>query len=114
MRAHGVSNFPDSAVSVSNGQAEFDLSHGIKGEPHFASASMACRRDLSGSGGPAKHVNVQEELDFAHCVRPHGITNFPDPLPGGAFSIPGNTNSPPFLAAAHACQSTGIHWNGSP
>jgi len=115
MRAHGVSNFPDSAVSESNGEAEFDLPQGIKSEPQFASASRACQRDLPGASSmPAKHVDIEEELDFAHCMRSHGISDFPDPMPGGGFDIPGDTNSPQFETAANACQSTGIHWNGPP
>jgi hypothetical protein len=115
MRAHGVSNFPDSAVSESDGQTEFELPHGIKSEPQFASASRACQRDLPGASSmPAKHINIQEELAFANCMRSHGITDFPDPLPGGGWDIPGNTTSPHFETAANACQSTGIHWNGPP
>ena len=114
MRAHGVSNFPDSAVSVNGGQVQLNIPHGVKREPNFASASRACQRDLPCSGVPAKHVNIQEELAFSRCMRSHGITDFPDPLPGGGWDIPGGTNSPQFEAAAHACQSTGVHWNSAP
>jgi hypothetical protein len=113
MRAHGVANFPDSAVSVDGDTVQFNTPHGIKSEPHFASAARACARDLPGASGVlAKHVNVQAELAFARCMRSHGITDFPDPLPGGGFNAPGDTNSPQFEAAARACQSTGVHWNG--
>jgi hypothetical protein len=113
MRAHGVANFPDSAISVDGNQVQFNTPHGIKSEPHFASASRACARDLPGASSfPAKHVNVQAELAFSRCMRSHGITDFPDPLPGGGFNAPGNTNSPQFEAPARACQTTGVHWNG--
>ena len=114
MRAHGVLDFPDWAVSLIDGHAEFNLPRGIKREPRFASASRECQSDLPGSSVPAKHVNVQEELAFAICMRSHGITDFPDPLPGGGFNIPGDTNSAQFEAAASECQSTGIHWNSAP
>jgi hypothetical protein len=105
MRAHGVPNFPDSAVVVNDGQVEFNIPAGIKAEPQFPSASRACSRDLPGGGASAKPSrNVQEELEFARCMRSHGIADFPDPLPDGGFDIPGDTNSPQFHAAQQACQ----------
>lgn len=109
MRTQGVPNFPDSAVSVIDGQAELHIPRGIKTEPDFLSATQACQRDLPGRRPPAKHVNLPAELNFSRCMRSHGITDFPDPLPGGGWAIPGDTNSPQFAAAARACQSTGIH-----
>jgi hypothetical protein len=126
MRANGVSNFPDSAVSVNDGQVTFDLPPAIKRDPQFQSAFKTCQGDLPRSSGPAKHVNVQEELEFANCMRSRGITDFPDPQPGGGFDLDelpagaglpegnsgGSTESPQFAAAANACQSTGMHWNG--
>jgi hypothetical protein len=115
MRAHGVSDFPDSAISVGNGNVEFNIPLAVKNEPQFASASRACSPDLPGGGASAKpSENVQQELEFANCMRTHGITDFPDPLPSGGFDIPGNTNTPQFEAAQNACQtstgsSTGAH-----
>lgn len=107
MRSHGMSNFPDSAVSVSNGNVEFNIPLSVKSEPQFASASRACSRDLPGGGASAKpSENVQQELEFAKCMRADGITDFPDPLPGGGFNIPGNTNTPQFEAAENACQAS--------
>jgi hypothetical protein len=118
MRAHGVSNFPDSAISVSDGRVEMDVPRSIKTEAQFAAASKACQRDLPGGGGPAKHADVRQELAFASCMRSHGIKDFPDPLPGGGFDLPGDTSSPRFEAAENACQappgSPGVHVNGPP
>jgi hypothetical protein len=113
IRAHGVQSFPDWAVSSVDGQFELHVPGSFKSEPQFMSALQACRRDLPG-GAPTKHVNVREELNFAICVRAHGITDFPDPLPGGGFNLLFDTNSPQFDAAARACQSTGVHWNSAP
>jgi hypothetical protein len=114
MRAHGVPDFPDSAVSVLGGQVEIHLPRNIKRGASVPSASRACQRDLPDSSGPprAKPKSVQADLKFAECMRSHGMSNFPDPMAGGGFNIPGNTNSPQFEAAAKACQWTGIHWSG--
>lgn len=105
IRAHGIPDFPDSAVSVNGGQLELNIPLYLKSERQFQSALQACQKDLPGGGASAKHVNIQEELIFARCMRSHGITNFPDPRPGGGFNIPGNTNSPQFEAAENACQA---------
>jgi hypothetical protein len=114
IRAHGVQDFPDSAV-VSGGIFHMDVPSSFKNDRQFQSASQACRNDLPAGDIPArKHVNIREELNFARCMRSHGISDFPDPLPGGGWDVPGDTNSPQFDAAALACQSTGIHWNSAP
>jgi hypothetical protein len=96
---------------VNDGQIEFDVPGYLKSEPQFPSASRACQRDLPGGVVSAKHVNLQEQLEFARCMRSRGITDFPDPMPGGGWDLPGDTNSPQFEVAAHACQATGIHWD---
>jgi hypothetical protein len=105
IRAHGISNFPDSAVLVSGDQLDLNIPVSLKSEPQFQSALQACQKDLPGGGASAKHANIQEELIFARCMRSHGITDFPDPRPGGGFDIPGNTNSPQFEAADNACRA---------
>ena len=113
MRSHGVAGFPDSAVTVSGGHVELHLPRAIKRAAGVASASRACARRLPGSSGPgAKHADVPAELAFAHCMRGHGIADFPDPLPGGGFAVPGDTDTPRFAAAERACRSTGVHADG--
>lgn len=113
IQAHGFPDFPDSAVTVNSGQLEIHIPGYLKSEPQFESVLQACERDLPGGGPPAKHVNLPEEISFARCMRSHGITDFPDPLPDGGWDLSGDTSSPRFEAAAHACQVTGLHWNGS-
>jgi hypothetical protein len=114
IRAHGVPDFPTWAVSSVDGQFEMHVPGYFKSEPQFQSALQACQQDLPGGGAAAKHFNIPAELNFARCMRSHGITWFPDPLPSGRFDIIANTNSPQFEAAARACQSTGVHWNSAP
>ncbi len=105
MRAHGVPDFPDAAISVLGGQVEVHVPRSIKGEARLPSASRACQRDLPiSSGTPAKRTNIRTDLNFAKCMRSHGISDFPDPMPGGGFHVTGNTNSPQFEAAEKACQ----------
>jgi hypothetical protein len=114
IRAHGVPSFPSWAVTAVDGQFEMHVPGYFKSEPQFQSALQACQRDLPGGGASAKHFNIPEELNFARCMRSHGITWFPDPLPSGRFDIMADTTSPQFEAAARACQSTGVHWNSAP
>ena len=49
-----------------------------------------------------------EMLEYAECMRDHGITNFPDPKPGEGINVDAGTlgidpNSPQFRAANDAC-----------
>jgi hypothetical protein len=59
--------------------------------------------------GQSQAQNVAQALRYAHCMRSHGVPNFPDPNSNGAFhfSIKSgiNTQSATFLAAQRACQS---------
>ena len=60
----------------------------------------------SGSSGEASQ---SQQLQLAQCMRSHGVSNFPDPSPGGgqlnAISAAGiNTQSPTYQAAEHACE----------
>jgi hypothetical protein len=107
VRTHGVASFPDSAVSANDGQLELNVPGYLKAEPQFQSALTVCQKDLPGGGSAAKtqHVSIQQELVYASCMRSHGVTNFPDPLPGGGFNFTGNTSSPQFQAADTACRS---------
>jgi hypothetical protein len=61
----------------------------------------------SGKSGSRASV-ASQGLQFANCMRAHGISNFPDPGPGGALKLtPGsglNPSSPAFEAAQRACK----------
>jgi hypothetical protein len=67
----------------------------------------------SGSGTPtaaAGSAIYQKAIGYAHCMRQHGIPNFPDPLPNGGFllgpSVTGGAHgqvSPQYQAAENAC-----------
>ena len=58
----------------------------------------------SSSGGPATAAQAQRDtLNFARCMRSHGVSNFPDDL--NFQNVPGiDPSSPAFKAAQTACQ----------
>jgi hypothetical protein len=61
------------------------------------------------SGSNSSPTQLQQEVvNFARCMRSHGVSNFPDPTPnGGGFNvnIPGiNPSSPAFKGAQTACK----------
>jgi hypothetical protein len=68
----------------------------------------------SASGGSA----VQKALEYATCMRSHGVTNFPDPNSQGTFQITSgqgiNIKSSQYQSAARACQSLAPTQGGTP
>ena len=59
----------------------------------------------------AGSTKQNDALQFARCMRAHGVGDFPDPSSGGAISISGGPNSdlspdnPTFQHAQQACRS---------
>jgi hypothetical protein len=85
MRSNGVSRFPDPGPSGS-----FTIDGVVNGSslnpnsPAFKQALSACR-DLEPAGftGSARSARqTQAALEFAQCVRAHGVKDFPDPANG--------------------------------
>lgn len=108
MRAHGAPNWPDP-----NSQGQFVKTSANRAEFHApSSADQACRHLLPDGG----RITAAEQekitalaLQFAACMRCHGITNFADPATGSrglVFMIPKGLNpqSPHVQAASQACQ----------
>lgn len=102
MRAHGVSNFPD---PTANGQSRTS-DHVNKRSPAFQTAVQACHPQMMAMADLKPKTGHAQELREAECMRKHGVTNFPDPLPGGGYDYPGsiNPNSPAFQHASNECQ----------
>jgi hypothetical protein len=110
MRAHGISDFPDpdSSGSISlNASAGSDLS---PGNSAFQAANNACK-----SLKPAVQQQRRQEvataaLNYAKCMRQHGISDFPDPRPDGTMQVRGAPGSdldaanPQFQRANSACK----------
>jgi hypothetical protein len=74
--------------------------------PGVAGQGASSTPTASPSGDPR-----DAELAYAKCMREHGISDFPDPQPGGGIAIqagPGSDldeNNPQFKAADDACKS---------
>jgi hypothetical protein len=63
-----------------------------------------------GSGSDPSHAQPQQQaLNFARCMRSHGVTSFPDPSANGSgFSLAAagiSTSSPAFRSAQSACRN---------
>jgi hypothetical protein len=76
----------------------------------MAFAVVACSSSSPGSTPDAgsSPVTTAQLVNFAQCMRSHGVKNFPDPV-NGAFNLPGegpdsiDPSSPAFQAAKAAC-----------
>jgi hypothetical protein len=123
MRASGVPNFPDLTargirIEATQGPDGNTLSvNGVSvNAPAFAAARQKCQRYLPHAQvSPAQAAQTQERgLEFARCMRSHGVPTFPDPNQGSsrggnqAVRLSGvNPRSPAFRAAAKACGGFG-------
>ena len=112
MRTHGVPNFPD-PVRSSNGNISFNPK-ADSNSPQFSSANNTCKHLLPDNGGMPTATQIAAEttklLEWAHCMRTHGLPNFPDPKIISnshqfGIQLQGNPNSPQFQAAQKACGS---------
>lgn len=121
MRSHGVSYFPDPSAD-GHFPAGFPKPE-MRQSPAFQSAENACRGlEPGGFGQPGRLSTSQRQaaLRFAHCMRTHGVPQFPDPtfsppstggpsilvmFNGAAYvkTPPGITHSPAFRHAGIAC-----------
>ena len=72
-----------------------------------AVAIAACGSSKSSSTAAASG-QFAKGLKYSDCMRSHGVSNFPDPSPGGGFDIRAlgaETASPSFGSAQTACAS---------
>ena len=70
-------------------------------------ALSACGSSSSSGTGPGGSAGQNQGIQFADCMRSHGVSNFPDPGAGGGIQIPTgsgiNPQSPAFQSAQHDC-----------
>jgi hypothetical protein len=118
MRSHGVLSFPDAAsfgssdgIKAAKGQMA-QISESEAPSPTFQAAQRACAKYLGppATSAPVSTQEMQKLLAVSHCMRAHGVPNFPDPNPTtGELAAPAgiDRNSPQVLAALRACRSLG-------
>ena len=84
VRSHGVPSYPDpgSGGAIPKGSPQqFGVS-----DSQYQAATQACAHLLpNGGSGRTAAAEVQQEwrgmLNFARCMRAHGVPNWPDPTP---------------------------------
>jgi hypothetical protein len=103
-RAHGDPSFPDSVYDPSDGRWHFAVSPGSAP----ASTQQACQHlfPSDNSSPPVPQAQFQKLVRLAECLRQHGVPNWPDPDPDGAFGLPPalQTKTHAYVGAAQACQ----------
>ncbi len=106
VREHGVPEFPDSAVRVIEGEVLFHIPADLKKNPQFQTASHVCEHDLpqSSSNSESHSLNVQEGVDYARCMRAHGI-EYANPEQSGQVKHHENPEAPAFKAASKTCSA---------
>jgi hypothetical protein len=120
MRRHGVTGFPDpnSSGNFPPSAKQISLSN-----PHqFQEARTACS-DLLPNGGngptPAQWQQILSTMvEFAHCMRHHGVPEWPDPTYDThgrpVFNINVDPNSPQFTGEIHACSHLLVNYGSRP
>jgi hypothetical protein len=98
VRSHGVANVPDPQVD-DNGQATWPgLSQAQieVAQQQVGGACDAILQKLPAAAQPGGQITEQELATlrrFAHCMRDHGLPDFPDPNSEGIFTMPPRINA---------------------
>jgi hypothetical protein len=115
MRSHGVPNFPDlgsNGIKIEASGQTLSVNGVSVDAPAFLAARQECQKYMpTQQATPTEAAHQRQRgLEFAKCMRSHGVPNFPDPKVvsshGGnqVLYLPGiNPQSPAFEAAAKAC-----------
>jgi hypothetical protein len=87
MRSHGALGFPDPTS-----QGTITVTQALMNDPQIQSAAPSCK-NLLPRGAVQLPAALQRKLDtqalqYAACMRSHGVPNFPDPIiHGGTISF---------------------------
>jgi hypothetical protein len=115
MRVNGVPNFPDlgsNGLRIEGTGQTISVNGVSVNAPAFLTARGKCESDMphTQASQTQSAQQTQRGLQFARCMRSHGVPNFPDPKvvssQGGNQEVylPGvNVQSPAFKTAANAC-----------
>jgi hypothetical protein len=106
MREHGI-DIPDPETAADGGTG-IKVPDGV--DPKDVEAANKECKQFMPNGGERQQPDAQQleqQRNFAKCMRENGIPDFPDPAPDGGIGIkPGNgidPQSPEFKAAQEAC-----------
>jgi hypothetical protein len=102
-RAHGLPGFPDPAYDPRDGRWHFaDDSPPLSAQVRQACASVMPQ---STPASPIPTAQLNDLLQYARCVRAHGMPDWPDPAIDGVFhtSIDPKTD-PRAVAAMQPCE----------
>lgn len=115
MRTHGIADFPDPDTSGNIDIKGLHPGPGSDLDPsnaRFRAAASACRSLQPPGFLSSQHpdqAQIAQALDWARCMRAHGVTNFPDPDGTGRISVHllrsagVDLNSPQSQAALKTC-----------
>jgi hypothetical protein len=120
MRSHGDPTFspPTTVQNASEQLIGWSQPGDLKGDPkalsQYRSANRTCAVLLPNNGAGPSQAQVQEQLSkdlkFSHCMRSHGLPDFPDPEEtrqgisiSSAHSV--DLSSPQFRTAQNDCRS---------
>jgi hypothetical protein len=110
MRKHGVPKFPDPEAVGSGLRLSIGSESGVDSNaPQFKRAQRICQKLLPNEGKqtPQEQAKqLQQALDYAACMREHGVPNFPDPKAagGGGIEFGALRNTPQLQSAQRACR----------
>jgi hypothetical protein len=119
VRDHGIANFPDPTISDGNLSYGDDpsMKTAIAAHPGAIEACKSIQERISQSFGKnwqPTAADMQKLLQFAKCVREHGVPEWPDPDADGRFTIsPKLEDEDPqtrIYPAHAACRG---YWDGS-
>jgi hypothetical protein len=117
MRDHGVPDFPDPNANGEVNDPQLEESSGVVSQAEDACEDMAPEGEAADGGQQA--AAAESALAYAECMRDHGISGFPDPVPdpGGGWVIPKNGKydplDPAVRRADEACLNS-IYAHASP
>ncbi|HEY0871254.1 MAG TPA: hypothetical protein VGD55_12710 [Acidothermaceae bacterium] len=107
MRSSGVANWPDPESSGVFDKSEITTQKLGVSSSVLQSAQNTCQHLLPRESSTQQRLNGAQALQFAQCMRSHGVPNFPDPDGTGRIPDPAtggiDQGSPQFQAANDAC-----------
>jgi hypothetical protein len=113
IRQHGIPDFPD--MVVIDGRLSLPAATGNAAKMKLANnraAQVACksiedRMPDTGphhSRAPLPPAEIHKRIQWAQCMRQHGVPDWPDPDPNGEFHDLPAQKTPAILAAMNSCK----------